>query len=107
MAATIRPGAYRDPVQVDPRHYTIVFENEQVRVLRITYGPKERSVMHGHPSGVAVCLTDHHVRFGLPNGKSEERRMKAGDASWTEGEEHLPENLSDQRLELVLVELKG
>jgi hypothetical protein len=26
----------------------VEFENDQVRVLRITYGPHEKSVMHAH-----------------------------------------------------------
>jgi hypothetical protein len=39
----------QDPVHVDPRHYTVEFENDQVRGLRIRYGPHEKSVMHGIP----------------------------------------------------------
>jgi hypothetical protein len=27
----------QDPVRVDPQHYTVEFENDQVRVLRIRY----------------------------------------------------------------------
>jgi hypothetical protein len=43
-----------DPVKVDPKHYTVEFENDKVRVLRIKYGPGEKSVMHAHPALVAV-----------------------------------------------------
>ena len=32
----------QDPVHVDLRHYTVEFENDQVRVLRIRYGPHEK-----------------------------------------------------------------
>lgn len=46
-----------DPVKVDAKHYTIVAENDRVRVVRARYGPREKSVMHGHPSLVAVFLT--------------------------------------------------
>ena len=81
-------------------------ENDQVRVLRISYGPHEKSVMHGHPAALAVFLTDLHARFALPNGKTEERRGRAGETMWTPAEEHLPENLSATRLELILVEIK-
>jgi hypothetical protein len=35
----------QDAVKVDPKHYKVEFENDQVRVLRITYGPGEKSVM--------------------------------------------------------------
>src|SRR5438093_723600 len=97
----------QDPVKVDPGHYTVEVENDKVRVLRIRYGPHEKSVMHGHPAGVGICLTDHFGRFTFPNGKTEERRLKAGQVFWLPGEEHLPENLGDAPLELILVELKS
>ncbi len=89
--------AHADPVAVDPKHYKVEFENDQVRVLRITYSPHDRSVMHGHPAGVLVCLADFHGKFTLPDGKTEERRGKAGEAIRTPAEEHLPENLGDKR----------
>jgi hypothetical protein len=31
----------QDPVKVDAKHYTVEFENAQVRVLRIKYSPHE------------------------------------------------------------------
>jgi hypothetical protein len=34
----------KDPVKVDPGHYSVDFENDRVRVLRIRYGPGERSI---------------------------------------------------------------
>jgi quercetin dioxygenase-like cupin family protein len=97
----------QDPVKVDPKHYKVEFENDQVRVLRITYGPHEKSVMHDHPAAQVIYLTDAHVKFGLPGGKSEEQQGKAGQTAWAPAGKHLPENLSDQRLEGILVELKA
>ncbi len=38
-----------DPIQVDRKHYTVEYENDAVRVLRVNYGACEKSVMHGHP----------------------------------------------------------
>ena len=96
----------QDPVKVDPKHYKVEFENDQVRVLRITYGPHEKSVMHDHPASQVIYLTDAHVKFALPGGKTEEQRGKAGQTAWALGGKHLPENLSDHPLEAVLVELK-
>ena len=98
--------AHADPVAVDPKHYKVEMENDQVRVLRISYGPHDKSVMHGHPAALLVCLADFHAKFTFPNGKTEERRGRAGETIWTPAEEHLPENLGAKRLELILVELK-
>jgi hypothetical protein len=97
----------QDPVKVDPKHYTVDFENDQVRVLKIHYGAHEKSVMHEHPAAVAVFLTDGDVKFNLPDGKAEEAHQKAGSAQYNAAGKHLPENLGDKPLEVMLVELKG
>ena len=98
----------QDAVKVDPDHYTVEFENDMVRVLRISYGPHEKSVMHEHPAGVAVILTDgQHWRFTLSDGTSrEESGAPAGATIWADAEKHQPENLTDKRHEVILVELK-
>jgi quercetin dioxygenase-like cupin family protein len=101
------PIMAQDPVKVDPAHYKVELENANARVLRIKYGPRERSVMHGHPTALGVHLTDGHVRFTFPNGKTEELRFKAGEVRAYPAGEHLPENVGDQPLELVFVELKA
>jgi quercetin dioxygenase-like cupin family protein len=97
----------QDPVEVDSAHYKVEFENDQVRVLRITYGPNEKSVMHDHPEGVAVYLSDLKGQFTLPDGQTIEEEGKAGEAVWTDAGPHLPQNITDQPFELILVELKG
>ncbi len=107
VCLTVSTASAQDPVKVDPKHYKVEFENAQVRVLRITYGPHEKSVMHSHPAGVAIFLTDSHGKFTFPDGKSEVRDSKAGQARWASGETHLPENLGDKPEELILVELKA
>ena len=101
------PVSAQDPVKVDSKHYRVEFENDQVRVLRIKYGPHEKSVMHEHPGAVAVFLSDHRGKFTLGDGTSVERTSKAGQTMWFPAERHLPENLTDKPLELVLVEMKG
>ncbi len=96
----------QDATEVDPDHYKVVFENDQVRVLRITYGPGEKSLMHYHPDAVAVLLTDNKVNFTLPDGKIIETKGNEGEAQWTPAGKHLPQNVSDKSLEVILVELK-
>ena len=53
MATPSQPQPGKDS---DPKHYRIEFENEKVRVLRITYGPYGKSVMHAHPHSLASFL---------------------------------------------------
>ena len=96
----------QDAVKTDPKHYTVVSENDQVRILKVHYGPHEKSVMHSHPNAVAVFLTDATVTFTMPDGKKQNESVKAGDARFTPGGTHLPENTGDKAMEVMLVELK-
>jgi|SRR6516165_2718533 hypothetical protein len=96
----------QDPVQVDSGHYTVEMENEKVRVLRIRYGPHEKSVMHSHPPLVGVMLTDCNIRFTYPDGRTEDITATAGQIVSFPALDHLPENLGDQALEVIAVELK-
>ena len=96
----------QDPAKVDSNHYKVEFENDQVRVLRIKVGPKEKSIMHQHPNAVAIFMTDVNGKFTFPDGKSEDTVRKAGDVLWTPAITHLPENLGEQPFEVILVELK-
>jgi ketosteroid isomerase-like protein len=95
-----------DATTLDPQHYTIEFENDRVRILRIKYGPGEKSIMHEHPASVAVLITEQNTQMHLPDGTSEPDTGSAGEARWLDPGSHMPENLSDQPLEVVLVELK-
>src|SRR5689334_4302231 len=104
VLAGAQTGGKADPVRVDPKHYKVEFENESVRVLRISYGPGEKSVMHDHPNAVAVYLTDGNTRMTTPDGKSVDQTAKAGGTIWTPAGSHLPENVGKKRFELVLVE---
>jgi quercetin dioxygenase-like cupin family protein len=97
----------QDPVKVDAKHYTVEFENAQVRVLRIKYGPHEKSVMHRHPNAVAVFITDGSGTFTFPKGEPQQFNSKAGQTLWTPAGLHLPENTGDQPFEVILVELKS
>jgi uncharacterized RmlC-like cupin family protein len=97
-----------DPVKADPKHYKVEFENEKVRVLRVRYGPNEKSEMHSHPNSISIFLTDvDRSRHTLPDGNSDEISAKAGEVMYMEAWEHNPENLSGKPFEVIVVELKG
>ncbi len=97
----------QDATVVDPEHYTVEFENDYVRVIRISYGPNEKSVMHDHMAGVAVFLSDGKGTFTYPDGKTEEWIAKSGVSMWNPAITHSPENLLDAPFELIFVEVKN
>lgn len=95
-----------DPVQVDPKHYKVVLDNNDVRVLRARYGPHEKSVMHEHPAAVIVFMTGGTTKFTMADGASREVDSKAHDAIWEDATKHLPENTGDTPVEAIVIELK-
>jgi quercetin dioxygenase-like cupin family protein len=97
----------QDAVKVDPKHYTVITENDQVRILKAHYGPHEKSVMHSHPATAAVFLTDAKGQFTFPDGKTQTFNVKAGDAQYEAAVTHLPENTSDTAMDVIVVELRG
>jgi quercetin dioxygenase-like cupin family protein len=97
----------QDAAKVDPKHYTVVSENAQVRILKVHYGPHEKSVMHSHPAAVVVFLTDANGQFNFPGGKKEEWTRKAGEAQYGPSTIHLPENTGDKGMDAIVVELKS
>lgn len=96
----------QDPVKVDPKHYKIETENAQVRVLRIHYGPHEKSVMHSHPASVVVYLSDGSIRMTTPDGKTQDIQGKMGQTEYEPAGIHNPENIGDKPFDAVLIELK-
>jgi hypothetical protein len=88
------PASTLDAPVVDPAHYTVDFENEFVRVLRIHFGPSEQGQTHQHIlNRVVVYLNDQ------ANAKADDVRM-AGAAT------HAESNASAQAADRIAVELK-
>ncbi|CAL65954.1 cupin domain-containing protein [Christiangramia forsetii] len=97
----------QDAAKIDPEHYKVEFENEQLRILRINYGPGEESVMHAHPEGVVVFLSDSKGEMKMEDGKTFTMDEKAGKVMWTPPTKHDPSNVSDKEFEIIQIELKN
>src|SRR6478609_9769360 len=96
-----------EAVKVDPKHYSVVSENDQVRILKVHYGPHEKSVMHSHPATVAVFLTNAKGQFSFPDGKTQPFDVKAGASQYDAATTHLPENTGDKGMDVIVIELKS
>ena len=99
-------AAAQDPTVVDSAHYTVDLETDDVRVVRIKYGPGEESVMHYHPKSVVVALTDGSVHFTLPDSTEMDMSLSAGQVVVTPAGAHRSKNTGDAALEVLQIELK-
>src|SRR5207344_1816712 len=82
-----------DAVEVAPKVYRVLFENERVRVLGFTTGPGASWPLHGHPDSVVVSLSDYTVRNVVPGHAPSERHSKPGDVRWISATEHTGANV--------------
>lgn len=96
----------RDPVQVAPNVYKVLFENDRVRLLEVHQKPGDASPMHGHPDSLIYSLSDGKVTFTLPTGQSLEVELHTGDTIWQESQEHAVRNSGATDLVGLVFELK-
>ena len=108
-----KPGAGKtvttalDPIRIDPKHYKIEFENDQVRVFRVRIGPHESSPMHEHQlHRIVVYLTDAAVRVTTVDGKVETASHKAGDIVESAAAKHSEQNMTGSPIVVLVTELK-
>jgi hypothetical protein len=97
-----------DPLRVDPKDFKLLFENSQVRVLRLKLGPYQSVPMHEYGlNRLLVHIADQSVHVTSSAGKTEVATYKAGDTSWGVPSKEKIENPSDTTIEMVIVELKS
>jgi hypothetical protein len=94
-----------DPTETDPDKYTVVFENERVRVLEYRDRPGDRTSPHGHPDSVMVTLSAFERRL-LHGGEHRDVKLEPGRAHWVAAQEHAGENIGGTETHVVFVELK-
>jgi len=88
------PVTTLDPAVVDPKHYTVVLENDQVRVLRIHFEPHDKGQRHEHIlNRVVLYLND-------------QERANADDVRMAGAATHTEENASGRPADRIAVELK-
>ena len=94
-----------DPVATNPDLYSVVFENERVRVLEYRDGPGDRTTPHRHPDSVMVTLSDFDRRLTVGE-QSREVALTAGQANWLPAQTHMGENIGTTPTRVIFVELK-
>lgn len=95
-----------DPLQTDPDKYTLVLENERVRVLRYRDTPGARTQQHAHRDMVLHALSAFKRRLTLGDGRVMEREFKAGETVFVPAQVHIGENIGTTPTDVLMTELK-
>ena len=94
-----------DPVETNPDHYTVVFENDRVRVLEYTDRPGDRTTPHAHPDSVMHTLSAFRRRL-YSGDQQRDVQMPVGMTGWLPAQQHSGENIGDTPTRVLFVELK-
>ncbi len=94
-----------DPVVTNPELYSVVFENERVRVLRYLDHPGDHTRPHRHPDSVMVTLSSFDRRL-LHGDQQLDVGIPFGEVRWLDAQEHAGHNIGATDTLTVFVELK-
>ena len=94
-----------DPVTSNPDAYSVIFENDRVRVLEYHDLPGHLTTAHTHPDSVMYTLSTFRRRLHA-GGQHRDVEMPAGMAGWLPAQEHAGENIGDTETHVIFVELK-
>ena len=96
-----------DVLKAAANAYTLLMENEKVRVLDIHLKPGEKAPMHNHPDDhVVYVMNNARFRLTFSDGKSGEFDLKAGQVLWMEAGSHSTENIGASLGHNLVVEVK-
>ena len=107
------PTSEQDATVAAAKNYKVELENDLVRVVRVTYGPHEKSPLHEHQGNAVVIVVlkgGGRMRQVNADGTTVEGRTEqAGAVRFVPARspfKHASENVSDYPLETIRVELK-
>ena len=97
-----------DPLKAAPNRYTLLFENEQVRVVRVRFPKDGGAPLHEHARPrLLVNLTAQKVQFTTKDGAKNVVEAPLGFVRWTPTPGvHSELNLGDGPFEAILIDFK-
>ncbi len=97
----------QDPAEVAPEIFTVLFENDQVRVAEVRFAPGAKIGTHSHPDHFVYPLADGQLKLSYADGTSKDMVAKAGEVLWGGAETHVSENVGPAEFHGLVVELKA
>lgn len=61
-----------------PDIYKVLAQNEQFKVIAVTWQPGQKDVLHSHPASAVYYLTDCSIRVHQPDGSYRDFQPPAG-----------------------------
>jgi quercetin dioxygenase-like cupin family protein len=94
----------QDPAKVAPTQFTVLLENDEVRVLEFHAKKGDLTPVHSHPAHVVYPLGDGKTTFTLADGTERQLEITKGKALWAGPVTHSHQAVTDN--DVLIVELK-
>lgn len=95
-----------DAVNVAPHLHSVIFEDDKIRVLKVSVKPGDKANMHWHPRNINYILSPGMLRFEKEDGTLVEIDLTEGQVTSSPESLHGVENIGDKIVETIQVELK-
>ena len=99
---------HTDPTEVSPEKYTVLLENEHVRIVEYVINPGEKDAWHTHPPKAAYIVSGGKLRITPEGADSFVVQEESGNATWMGAlGRHFGENVGTTPVRIVLVEINS
>jgi len=96
-----------DIVEIAPEQHAVIFENDRIRMLKVTVKPGNKVAIHRNPENVNYILRPGTLRLTSPDGGAQDVTLTEGQVIPAPVSAHAVENIGDAEVQTICVELKG
>ena len=95
-----------DIVKLAPDQHKVLFENDRIRMLKVTVKPGEKVAMHTNPENVNYILKAGTLRLTGADGSVQDIELSEGQVIPAPVSSHAVENVGDTDVQTIGVEIK-
>lgn len=96
-----------DAVNIAPQFHEVLYEDNKMRILKVSVAPGTTADMHWHPHNANYVLKSGKLKFTDPQNNSKEVKLAEGMITSSDKDVfHKVENTGDSTVETIQVELK-
>ena len=95
-----------DPLEVAPDMYKLIYENDRVRVMQVTFQVGGKIAEHSHPDHFLHVLEGGNLQITKADGTVTDAELKVGDVIWINAETHSAVNTGTTPVRLLVTELR-
>jgi quercetin dioxygenase-like cupin family protein len=94
-----------DPLVAAANVYKFKAENDNARVMEVTFKPGDTAKMHHHPQHMAYVIKGGRMKL-TSGGKSQEMNLTDGQVVFLSDQHHEATNIGDSTIDMLVVEFK-